>query len=88
MVAYGKILPDDAWNKSASITLKLALGSPIFQSKTEMNQWIEWDFKTFQIEPTHYSIRTHGGEAGHGHLRHWVIEGRNEDEKWIRLDER
>jgi hypothetical protein len=47
-----------------------ALGSPIFQSKGEMNQWIEWDFKTSQIEPTHYSIRTHGQEAGHIHLRH------------------
>jgi hypothetical protein len=28
------------------------------------NQWIEWDFKSADIEPTHYSIRTHGGESG------------------------
>jgi hypothetical protein len=46
------------------------------------------DFKTSQIEPTHYSIRTHSREAGGVHLRHWVIEGRNEEKKWIQLDER
>jgi hypothetical protein len=63
-------------------------GSGIFNSKTELNQWIEWDFKRCQIEPTHYSIRTHRSEAGTGHLRNWVIEGRNEEEKWIQLDER
>jgi hypothetical protein len=64
-------------------------GSPNVQSKCEMNQWIEWDFKTSQIKPTHYSIRTHRSGAGGGHLQHWVIEGRNdEEEEWIQLDER
>jgi hypothetical protein len=63
-------------------------GSPIFESKNELNQWIEWNFKTFQIEPTHYSIQTHGGEPNSGHLRQWIIEGRNDKEKWIQLDER
>jgi hypothetical protein len=60
----------------------------IFNSKSEANQWIEWDFKTAQIEPTHYSIRTHAGESGSSHLRHWVLEGRTEDERWTILDER
>jgi hypothetical protein len=62
--------------------------TPHFNSNAEMNQWIEWDFKTSQIEPTRYSIRTHGDKAGDVHLQHWVIEGRNEGEKWIQLDER
>jgi hypothetical protein len=60
----------------------------IFQSKTEGNQWIEWDFKTAEIEPTHYSIRTHGDESGGNHFQHWVLEGRIGDKKWGVLDER
>jgi hypothetical protein len=60
----------------------------IFQSKTEPNQWIEWDFKSAQIEATHYSIFTHGDASGGRHLRHWVLEGRNADEEWMVLDER
>jgi hypothetical protein len=62
--------------------------SNLFNSKNQTNSWIEWDFKTGQIEATHYSIRTHDGEPGGGHLRHWVLEGRNGDEEWIVLDER
>jgi hypothetical protein len=48
-----------------------------------MHRSIRWDFKTSEIEPTHYSIRTRAGEAGSPHLRHWVIEGRDEEKKWI-----
>jgi hypothetical protein len=66
----------------------LAWMSPIFASMAEERQWIEWDFKAVQIEVTHYAIRTHDGEAGGGHLRSWVVEGRNEEETWMRLDER
>jgi hypothetical protein len=29
-------------------------------SKNSPDQWIEWDFKSAQIEPTHYSIRPYG----------------------------
>jgi hypothetical protein len=65
-----------------------AWSSPNFVSKNEVDQWIEWDFKTSQIEPTHYSIRTHGRKAGDAHLQNWVIEGRNEEKKWTQLDER
>jgi hypothetical protein len=63
--------------------------SPVlFLSKYGADQWIEWDFKSSQIETTHYSILTHGGESGGRHLRFWVLEGRNADEEWIVLDER
>jgi hypothetical protein len=48
----------------------------------EANQWIKWDFKTFQIESTHSSIQTHGGVSGEGHLQHWVLEGRIRVAKW------
>jgi hypothetical protein len=60
----------------------------VFGSMDAANQWIEWDFKSADIEPTHYSIRTHGGPSGGGHLREWVLEGRTGDEGWTVLDER
>jgi hypothetical protein len=60
----------------------------IFCSKDGRNQWIEWDFKTSQIEATHYSIRTHVVGSDGAHLRNWVLEGRNGDESWTVLDER
>jgi hypothetical protein len=59
-----------------------------FHLKNAANQWIEWKFKTGEIEPTHYSIRTHRGDTGRGHLQNWVLEGRIGDEKWRILDER
>jgi hypothetical protein len=59
-----------------------------FGSKDEADQWIQWDFKTSQIVATHYSIHTHSDGSGASHLRNWVLEGRNEDEDWIVLDER
>jgi hypothetical protein len=55
----------------------------IFASQDEENQWVEWDFKTAEIEPTHYSIQTHGGESGEGHLQNWVLEGRNAQEECL-----
>jgi hypothetical protein len=64
------------------------LNSLIFASKDDMKQWIEWNFKTSEVEPTHYSIHTHGDEPAGLHLKHWVIEGRNEEDKWIELGER
>jgi hypothetical protein len=64
------------------------LAKSIFYSKLEPNQWIEWDFKSAQIEATHYSMRTHGSEPRGRHLQHWVLEGGNADEGLIVLDER
>jgi hypothetical protein len=60
----------------------------IFSSKDGANQWIEWDFKSADIKPTHYSIRTHGGPSGGGHLWQSVLEGRTGDEGWTVLGER
>jgi hypothetical protein len=83
-IRSASVLNDDCLPRNAA---DLGLGS-IFQSKIQRNQWIEWDFKTAQIEATHYSIITHAGESGDSHLRNWVLEGRNGDESWTVLDER
>jgi hypothetical protein len=77
---------DDNW--TAKYVADLTDVKHIFASKNEDNQWIEWDFKTAEIEPRHYSIRTTDDESGRGHLQHWVLEGRIGDEKWRVLDER
>jgi hypothetical protein len=83
-IKASSFLNEDCFPKNA---VNFTLDSPIWELKCEMNQWIEWDFKTSHLKPTHYSIRTHRSEVGCGHLQHWVIEGRNEEEKWSQLDE-
>jgi hypothetical protein len=60
----------------------------MYASKNEPNQWIEWNFETAEIERTHYSILTHTGAPGSGHMQHWVLEGRNAQEELGTLDER
>jgi hypothetical protein len=77
---------DDRYN--AKYVADLTDVGHIFNSKNEGNQWIEWNFKNAEIEPTHYSIRTHSRDSGKAHLQNWVLEGRIGDEKWRVLDER
>jgi hypothetical protein len=77
---------DDSYN--AKYVADLTDVEHIFASKNEGNQWIEWNFKTAEIEPTHYSIRTTDEESGASHLQNWVLEGRIGNEKWRVLDER
>jgi hypothetical protein len=54
------------------------------KSKNESNQWIEWDFKSAEVELTGYSIRVRRSEGG---LQHWALEGRTDNERWKTLDE-
>jgi hypothetical protein len=77
---------DDNWKAKYVADLTDVLH--VFQSKDEVNQWIEWDLKSVEIEATHYSIRTHGGKSGWNHLQHWILEGWNCQEMWRTLDER
>ncbi|OHT08544.1 hypothetical protein TRFO_22880 [Tritrichomonas foetus] len=60
-----------------------------FQTRNELNGWICYDFKEKKINPTHYSIRSrHDNDEGGWHLQTWIIEGSNEEGKWIELDSR
>jgi hypothetical protein len=74
-VRASSIFDDDCVPKNAA---NFAWTGPNFQSKTDVNQWIEWDFKASQIEPTHYSIRTHTEEAGGADLRHFWLSFQGE----------
>jgi hypothetical protein len=56
-----------------------------FWTENRSNQWICWDFKTYRIRPTHYSINSEYGDAN---LRTWVLEGSSDGSSWATLDER
>jgi hypothetical protein len=78
------------WNQTSlpKNVAEFAPGSRIFESKDEENESIDWNFTPSQIDRALDCIRIDGRERGSCNLRHWVIQGRNEEEKWIQLDER
>jgi hypothetical protein len=66
------------------------LGDPgthgIFNSKNEVNQWVQWDFQEMRILPARYSIQTHNSPANRCHLKSWVLDGSIDGLRWINLD--
>jgi hypothetical protein len=57
-----------------------------FATDSVTNSWIRIDFLNYQINPTHYSIRTRTDWDG-CHPRSWVIEGSDDSGRnWIELD--
>lgn len=61
-----------------------------FQSQSQQNAWIKYDFgKSFKLRPNKYSIRSRGDYDGY-HPRNWVIEGSNtggeSESEWTILD--
>lgn len=61
-----------------------------FQSGTEVNQWICYDFKERAVQLKGYSLRSlKQGVAGGNNLRSWVLEVRDNDSKvWKTVDKR
>ena len=57
-----------------------------FQSQNEPNSWICFEFKNYHLIPSNYVIRTYKNEHK-AHPKTWVIEGSNDKEKWIPIDE-
>jgi hypothetical protein len=56
-----------------------------FWTENLPNQWICFDFKTYRVIPTHYSVVP---ESGASNLRNWVLEGWNDNQSWVTLDTR
>jgi hypothetical protein len=50
------------------------------------NSWIQFDFKSRRISPTHYTIKS-DGNGGH-HLLKWSLDGSNDGTSWTPLDRR
>lgn len=51
------------------------------------NQFIMFDFKNHPVVPKSYSIRSSHWGKDLSHLKSWVLEGSNNEIKWIKLDE-
>lgn len=65
----------------------------VFLSKNEENSWIKFQFNSNRIIPYHYSIKSSAEFrkqyfSYNCNLKSWVIEGSNDDNHWIILDER
>jgi hypothetical protein len=56
-----------------------------FQSSNSPDQWIQYDFKTRRVRPTHYTIFAH---LDFWWPRSWVLEGslKGSDDSWEELD--
>jgi hypothetical protein len=46
------------------------------------NNWLCYDFKERRIVPTHYAIRTNGGDPGWSHLKSWLVETSANGKSW------
>jgi hypothetical protein len=51
-------------------------------------QWICLEFKRHHVKVSHYSIRTFDGQPGEAHLKSWIVDGSQDGQNWIDLDER
>jgi hypothetical protein len=61
-------------------------GNGLFHTLNEANQWGKIDLgisRAFLLK--YYSIRARGDSDGH-HLRHWQLQGSNDDSGWTTLD--
>jgi hypothetical protein len=52
------------------------------------NHWICFDFKSMEVTPTHYTIRSYGGGPNTWHLKSWEIRGSNDGKTWDTMDQR
>jgi hypothetical protein len=59
--------------------------SSYFQSSNSPDQWIQYDFKTHRVRPTHYAIFPHCHSYW---LRSWVLEGslNGSNDSWDEVD--
>lgn len=59
--------------------------SSFFQTSSEQDPWICFEFKKHKVMPTGYIIRSYNS-SNHNHLKSWKIEGSNDQESWEILD--
>lgn len=58
-----------------------------FSSKNEVNSWISFDFKNYQVTPTNYTIQSFPCSSnGYAHPKSWNIEGSNDNTNWEIID--
>lgn len=57
-----------------------------FQTKSEKNSRICFEFKKHEIVPSNYLIRTINSEDNY-HLKSWIVEASKDSKTWITIDE-
>lgn len=58
-----------------------------FFTACKQNEWICFEFQKHLVIPTSYTIRSMKRGANQQHPRSWIIEGSEDNEKWIQLAE-
>lgn len=58
--------------------------SKFFQSQSENNGWLRFDFKNHRVIPTHYTIRSYNYSPHY--LMTWNLEGSNDNTTWTLID--
>ena len=58
-----------------------------FRAINSGDVWICFDFKSHRISPTNYTIRSYNFEKDFPHPRFWVVEGSNDNDQWMIIDE-
>jgi hypothetical protein len=78
--------PDYAAKNAADLEAVSRFGSAYRWGKENIrytrNNWLCYDFKERKIVPTHYAIRSNGGDMGWHHLRSWLVETSADGENW------
>ena len=62
--------------------------SKFFESNSDANSWISFDFGSMRISASHYSLKTWFWGPGYQHLQSWVLEGSDDGREWAELDAR
>lgn len=57
-------------------------------TKNSENSWIKVDLMNRQAEFTGYSVMSVPSTRNNMHLRSWVIEVSNDDDEWVKIDEK
>ncbi|KAK8899377.1 hypothetical protein M9Y10_001692 [Tritrichomonas musculus] len=77
---------DDSWSDQNVILFDDQ--NKYFASKDLPNSWLCFDFKERRVIPKNYTIRSYIATIKYGcHPKSWVIEGSDDNEQWIAIDE-
>jgi hypothetical protein len=73
---------------AADLTAHSCFGTP-YPSTLGNGEWIQYDFGSRKISPSHYSIRSqHHHGTGFSHPKNWVVEISADGKKWSEVDRR
>jgi hypothetical protein len=78
----------DMWSTARPKNAANFKSDEIFRSDEHGTQWLCYDFHKLKVRLTHYTIKTHSASAltGCNNPQNWVIEGSNDEHKWVEFD--